>query len=329
MLKIPFQRLNNSWPLVRINQPAWIVHKTLIGMSHLTCGLACLQGAEGLKAIDTNLCKQKYWGKTVKMLFGLCPYTSARAVAPCAELSDFFFFSFFFPPFNQHGVGILHLLHGRVSHHFQLLHEDRHRVQAQTQDLRAKHTRGERTGGLRIFPGTLCALHLQIGGGLFQPDSEKRQENPHSCWLSGPDGHCSIFGGRTVLNETGQQAVGLFLMWAETGWKPHRILDYIISSIFFTTALIVGVSLASEVTLALQTTNNWGKMNDLMDEGVFFHSVDCRSIPTEVERGSQKALLNQSINQCKDRVKVYLVFINDEIKPQILFCKWRAYIYKL
>lgn len=30
------------------------------------------------------------------MLFGLCPYTSARAVAPCAELSDFFFFSFFF-----------------------------------------------------------------------------------------------------------------------------------------------------------------------------------------------------------------------------------------
>lgn len=43
----------------------------------------------------------------------------------------------------------------------------------------------------------------------------------------------------------------------------------------------------------------------------------------------QKALLNQSINQCKDRVKVYLVFINDEIKPQFLFWKWRAYIYKL
>lgn len=86
---------------MRINQPAWIVHKTLIGMSHLTCGLACLQGAEGLKAIVTNLCKQKYWGKTVKMLFGLCPYTSVRAVAPCAELSDFFFFSFFSPSFQS------------------------------------------------------------------------------------------------------------------------------------------------------------------------------------------------------------------------------------
>ena len=191
-----------------------------------------------LKLISEN---KNIEGKlTVKMQLGSCPYMSARHFFITTANSSHivcwinWLFLFFFPFLYQHGMGVLHLLHGCVSHHLQLLHENCHRVQAQTQDLWAKHTRGERTGGLRIFPGTLRALHLQIGGGLFQPDPKKRQENPYSCRLSGPDGHCSISGGRTVLNGTGQQAVGLFLMWVETGWKPYRILDYIISSIFLT-----------------------------------------------------------------------------------------------
>lgn len=103
---------------------------------------------------------------------------------------------------HQHGLGVLHLLHGRIGHHPQLLHEDRHRVQAQAQDLRAEHPGGARAGGFRIFPGTLRAFHLQIYGVLFQPDPEKRQENSHTCWLSGPEWHCSISRGRTVLNGT-------------------------------------------------------------------------------------------------------------------------------
>lgn len=109
-------------------------------------------------------------------------------------------FSFSTSALRQHGLGFLHLLHGRIRHHHQLLHQDRHRVQAQAQDLRAEHPRGARARGFRIFPRTLRALHLQIRGRVFQPDAEKRQENPHTCRLAGPKWHRGVSGGGTVLS---------------------------------------------------------------------------------------------------------------------------------
>ncbi|CAG03325.1 unnamed protein product [Tetraodon nigroviridis] len=86
-----------------------------------------------------------------------------------------------------HGLGVFHLLHGRIRHHHQLLHQDRHRVQTQAQDLRAEHPGGARPRGFRILARTLRALHFQIRGHLFGPDSEERQENAHPCRFSGPE----------------------------------------------------------------------------------------------------------------------------------------------
>lgn len=94
-------------------------------------------------------------------------------------MAKFIFFSVSSP--HQHGLGVLHLLHGRICHYNKLLHQDRHRVQAQTQDVRAEHPRGARARGFWIFTRTLCALHLQSCGPLFQPDPQKWQENPYSC----------------------------------------------------------------------------------------------------------------------------------------------------
>lgn len=104
-----------------------------------------------------------------------CPLERAQRVWPHAKwISPLLLVCF------QHGLGVLHLLHGRIGHHTQLLHKDRHRVQAQTQDLRTKPTRGARAGGFWTFPGVFIALHLQICGGLFQPDPEEWEESSHT-----------------------------------------------------------------------------------------------------------------------------------------------------
>lgn len=120
----------------------------------------------------------------------------------------------FFSLLCQHCLGILHLLYGRFSHDSQLLHKDCHRVQAQTQDLWAKHPWGGRKGGFRILTGTFGALPLQICGDLFQPEHARRQENSNTCWLFGPERHYSILGRRTVLN-----------VWDSRWWYCDNSMD--------------------------------------------------------------------------------------------------------
>lgn len=73
MLKIPFSRLNNSWPFVGINQPVKSIRQWFI--SHVTQH-AWRRRAEGLKVLDSNPSNINIEGK---YLNGIC--IVARAVA--------------------------------------------------------------------------------------------------------------------------------------------------------------------------------------------------------------------------------------------------------
>lgn len=143
---------------------------------HTWPGTLGWERAEGLKVIDSNPADNSVEGNMSKMEFG---FRSCPVCSPCLPMRLI--------SLCQHGLGVFHLLHGRLRHHHQLLHQDRHRVQTQAQDLRAEHPGGAHARGFRIFARTLRALHFQIRGRLFGPDSQERQENAHPCQFPGPE----------------------------------------------------------------------------------------------------------------------------------------------
>lgn len=234
-------------------------------------------GGGGLKAIDTNPTNYR-----VKILRGKCQHV---LICPI----------FFLTPSvsYQHGLGVLHLLYGRVGHHAQLVHQDRHRVPAQTQDLRAEHPGGARQGGFRVFPRALRALHLQIRGGVFEPVAEKRQENSHTCGLAGPEWHRSVFRGGTVLSGTAREMVAFSLgvaarrMEASSSLSPLCVhhgmkasLDHQLHLIHFCTALWTRSS-TSVKSCWEPEVRTW---SDLKDKGVVSVCVTYHNVNVTVYR---------------------------------------------
>lgn len=111
------------------------------------------------------------WGK---FIFAFYPH---KALPFFLQPPPYFCFSGSY----QHGLGLLHLLHGCLRHHPQLLHQDGDRVPAQAQAVRAGPARGAELpgpGGLPLLPGPFPPVHLQRRGGLPRPQR-------HQSWARG------------------------------------------------------------------------------------------------------------------------------------------------
>lgn len=152
---------------------------------------------------------------------------------------------------DQHGVGFLHLLHGRLRHNPQLLHQNGDRVPPQAQAVWAGSAWGTElpgSGGVPLLPGPLPPVHLQHRGGLPRPRghgwnqsrarcrgarslseirsrSRTGQDESHIS-LHRPGGEHRLSGGGAVLNSNRQRSGGSCgTMWIQVMVRRTAPLD--------------------------------------------------------------------------------------------------------
>lgn len=141
---------------------------------------------------------------------------------------------------SQYGLGLVHLLHGGLRHHPQLLHEDGDWVPAQTEALWTRSARGANLpgpGGLSLLPWHVCPVHLQLYRCLPKPRKQPREQSWENALPSGPGGpgrQHRVSGRRAVLRGRISGTAQVALLWPDileywlTGMRRVEMLSSLI-----------------------------------------------------------------------------------------------------